>query len=163
MGSALAMVAGTAACYNYGEPEVVIRDMSLDATWRTVNANLHELVPDWDANRPFPEHPLDWPATLVGCEIGDDSRLTGPPWSVSVETELIDLEQSELADIDRGLDALAAQGYVSGKVGSSESTEDRHVENGEGFSVHLRADEQSGTYQVVSVSPCIRFDGDDKY
>lgn len=154
-----------AGCFGSNGADPVVRDIPRDEAWRTINVNLHEVSPEWDAANPFPEDPLSPPPSMTGCATGKNSLATGPPWSLRVEQTLLEPTPSEVQDIERGFAALERRGYSAVKKPSG-SPANRKVANDSGYFVLLRVDataDGTQTYELISVSSCIRFEGDDQY
>ena len=153
-------------CYDYNGAEPEVREIPRELAWRTVNVNMHEVLPEWDPDYPFPEEPLSPPPNMTGCATGKNSLATGPPWSMRVETTLTEPDALETDRIHRGFAALEGRGYALIEKIPGSSSADKRAENDVGFFVSLRLDtasDGSRMYELISVSPCIRFDGDSQY
>ena len=155
-----------AGCYSYNDAEVQVRDIPRDKAWRVINNNLHEVVPSWDPNYPFPENPLSPPPNMTGCTTGKNSFASGPPWSMRVAQSLLEPTPLEIEQINMGFAALEARQYSYFDNPAKLNSENKWIENDAGYAVQLWVDVgQDGTrsYEVISSSSCIRFDGDDQY
>jgi hypothetical protein len=131
-----------------------------------INNNLHDVVPSWDPSYPFPEDPLSPPPNMTGCATGKNSLASGPPWSLRVSKRLLEPTSLEIEEISRGFAALGSRDYSFFENPTNGNPENKWIENDAGYAVQLWVDvERDGTrsYELVSSSSCIRFEGDDKY
>lgn len=162
----LAAVAVLTACNPFHDPGPTVHQIARDDAWRTVNANLAILVPDWDAAAPFPESPLSPPAVMRGCSQRKDGLASGPPWSLRVGTTLESPTPQAIAAVDRGRKTMEERGYRGEAVNPQAPPGFRRFENDRGYFVGIFAHQDvdgAQTYELISVSPCIRFPGDDDY
>lgn len=155
-----------AGCYDYNDADPTVREIPRDEAWRTINVNMQYVLPKWDPEIPFPEEPLDPPPSMSGCTTGKNSLATGPPWSLRVEGRLIEPDRLEIDAIDAGFTALESRGYAPVATSPDGSPENKRVQNDAGYVVSLWIDDEADgrrSYELISVSSCIRFDGDDQY
>lgn len=163
---AVAAILLLAGCYGDNDAEGQTRDIPRDEAWRVINSNLHQVVPSWDPNYPFPENPLSPPPNMTGCTTGKNSLASGPPWSLRVAQSLLEPTPVEIEEISKGFAALEARNYSYFDNPTKLHPENKWIENDAGYAVQLWVDvEQDGarSYELVSSSSCITFEGDDQY
>ena len=83
-----------------------------------------------------------------------------------MESTLTEPDALEIDWIHRGFAALEGWGYALTEKSPGSSSADKRAENDLGYFVSLRLDtasDGSRLYELISVSPCIRFDGDNQY
>ncbi|PZU02260.1 MAG: hypothetical protein DI630_09140 [Gordonia sp. (in: high G+C Gram-positive bacteria)] len=83
-----------------------------------------------------------------------------------VEKTLTEPDPLETDRIHRGFAALVGRGYALTEKIPGSSSADKRAENDFGYFVSLRLDtasDGSRLYELISVSPCIRSDGDNQH